>query len=238
MHSTACRPETKREGTEEKAIQLQIRGNGEKCPLLPIQTCIGSLPANRTMAQIPIPLPSRGCTADRRALSRDTTQPAREWEIVSLKIGCPVLWLSPPSVPRAQGWRFSRKQPEKQWYFWRWRSGMQHVGHRLTSRFSERAFSVMFSTGVATWAPRMSCEGQCRAAQPDPAVLGWPMAKANTQQLRPNFVARGAQIPPQIPHLESLQNNHHPICLHSPWITDFWLEEAAFPGSKASQDSL
>lgn len=129
--------------------------NAHYCPTRP---ALGpSQPPGRRLKS-PFPSCSRGCTADRRALSCDTTQPAREWEIVSLKIGCPLLWLSLPSVPRAQGWRSSRKQPEKQWYFWRWRSGMQRVGPRLTSRFSERAFSVMFSTGVATWAPRMSCE--------------------------------------------------------------------------------
>lgn len=27
------------------------------------------------------------------------TQPSREWEIGSLKIGCPLFWLSPPSIP-------------------------------------------------------------------------------------------------------------------------------------------
>lgn len=27
------------------------------------------------------------------------THPSREWEIVSLKIGCLLFWLSPPSVP-------------------------------------------------------------------------------------------------------------------------------------------
>lgn len=27
------------------------------------------------------------------------TRPSREWEIGSLKIGCPLFWLSPPSIP-------------------------------------------------------------------------------------------------------------------------------------------
>lgn len=33
------------------------------------------------------------------------TRPSREWEIVNLKIGCPLFWLSPPSSPasKAQG---------------------------------------------------------------------------------------------------------------------------------------
>lgn len=36
------------------------------------------------------------------------TQPSREWEIVSLKIGCPLVWLSPPSLhPPLKGTRLA-----------------------------------------------------------------------------------------------------------------------------------
>lgn len=79
---------------------------------------MGSLPACRKMAQISAPLLLQGLCCKQASIAPRHhlvgTQHDREWEIVSLKIGCPLLWLSPPSVPGAQGWRSSEKHPEKQ----------------------------------------------------------------------------------------------------------------------------
>ena len=103
------------------------------------------VPHCRKMAQISAPfllqcLPQPGC---RRGCVRQASvapqhhligsQPSREWEIVSLKIGCPLFWLSPrPSLRKGTGLAVQGKTSRKAAasvegagrYFWRWRSGM------------------------------------------------------------------------------------------------------------------
>lgn len=189
------------------------------------------------------------------------TQPSREWEIVSLKIGCPLFWLSPPSVPpqrhRAAGpgkniQKNSSLSGGSRVVFLEVRSGMGcyqgDAEHRtrgpcLISCFWERAISTTFSTGAATRAHPAPLEvrGHSGATQPIPAlrdaVPSRPTAKA--KQLSLALVAAPAAAPPLFPTRKlslAIPLSCGGLCFNS--LCNFWFKEPEFTGSKASQESF
>lgn len=108
----ACSSVIKYDGMEEEAILIKIsRCNSAKWTLL----------HKSRQAQGPLVQKDVSNLCSLSALVTPPhhligTRPSREWEIVSLKIACPLFWLAPPSNPpsKAQGCQSREKHPEKQ----------------------------------------------------------------------------------------------------------------------------
>lgn len=184
------------------------------------------------------------------------TQPSREWEIVSLKIGCPLLWLSPPSIPpsKAQGWQSREKHPQEQQPCRvsrevlletegqdREAAGWCQAQHRLWSLpallLLGKVISNTSSTGCATQAP---------------SPTGGVGTEPHTLSLSPRTVAPLLKpsswawllwhIPQQVPHCFLLRNSSAtPLPREGLFFNNsctFCLKEPAFAGSRASQGSF
>lgn len=186
------------------------------------------------------------------------TQPSREWEIASLKIGCPLLWLSPPSIPpsKAQGWQSREKHPEKQQpctvsrEVFLEREGQGRVmpstaqgsGPCLPSCSWERVISSTSSAGDAAQAP-----SPIGGVGTEPHTLSLSPRMKNpvpcSPLLKPSSWAWLLwHFPQQLLHCFLLRNfSASPLpCeglfFNHPWT--FCFKEPAFAGSRTSQGSF
>lgn len=247
----ACSSVIKYDGREEEAIQIEVsRCNSTKWTLLHKSRQAQGPLVQKDVSNLCISQAS--VTPPHHLIG---TRPSREWEIVSLKIGCPLFWLSPPSNPPSKAgspgkniqkssslsrelWGASGERGSGWWNI-RW-CRAQHRGTDpcLLSFFWERDFQHL-----QHWRCSPQPQWRCgdRATQTVPilqdGVPSWLTAEA--KQLSLALVGDPTAAPSLFPAQKFPSATPLPcegLFFNSP--CNFCFKEPAFAGSKASQDSF